>query len=255
MQALAQLHALVADKVRQNEGGASALTLDRVDEDLAAAVEGLVDETICDAEVLFGVFLRFVVQLQVEVLEVAVALGVRLAGDVEDVGHAGLDQLTSLEGTLEGTHVDAPVHLEETDVPDRLLTVDIASTEVDMGESTTSHLLLISRVRLAVIILAHAGFLLVDGSTTEPGIALHLLELGDADSARLLALTLDARLLTLILIVHLLLNDPCIVLVLHSLAALILSHAIVCYLVLIHFYVYQFFCLKYTTAMFATVFA
>ena len=152
------------------------------------------------------------------------------------MGHASLDKLTGLEGTLEGTHVDALVHLEEANVPDRLLTVDIASAEVNMREPAASHLFLISRVRLTVIILAHAGLLLVDRCTAEPGIAVHLLELGDADGARLLlAITLDARLVTIHLIVHLLLDGPRIVLILHSLAALILIHAIVCYLVLIHF--------------------
>lgn len=77
-----------------------------MDQDLASAVQRLVDESICDAEVLLGIFLRLIVQLQVEIFEVAVALRVRLAGDVQNMRDAGLDQLARLEGALEGAHVD-----------------------------------------------------------------------------------------------------------------------------------------------------
>lgn len=78
-----------------------------MDQDLAATVERLVDESISDAEVLLRIFLRFVVQLQIEIFKVAVTLRVRLAGDVEDVCDAGLNQLARLEGALEGAHVHA----------------------------------------------------------------------------------------------------------------------------------------------------
>ena len=78
-----------------------------MDQDLAATVERLVDESISDAEVLLRIFLRLIVQLQIEIFEVAVTLRVRLAGDVEDVRDAGLNQLARLEGALEGAHVHA----------------------------------------------------------------------------------------------------------------------------------------------------
>lgn len=106
LESVAELDSFIGDEVCQNEGGASALALDRVDQDLASAVQRLVDESICDAEVLLGIFLRLVVQLQVEIFEVAVALRVRLAGDVQNMRDAGLDQLARLEGALEGAHVD-----------------------------------------------------------------------------------------------------------------------------------------------------
>jgi len=77
-----------------------------VDQDLAATVQRLIDESICDTEVLFSIFLRLVVQLQVEVFEVLVALRVRLAGNVKDVRDAGLNQLARLESALERSHVD-----------------------------------------------------------------------------------------------------------------------------------------------------
>ena len=77
-----------------------------MDQDLAATVQRLIDESICDTEVLLSIFLRLVVQLQVEVFEVLVALRVRLAGNVEDVRDAGLNQLARLESALERSHVD-----------------------------------------------------------------------------------------------------------------------------------------------------
>ena len=78
-----------------------------MDQDLAATIKRLVDESISDAEVLLRIFLRLIVQLQIEIFEVAVTLRVRLAGDVEDVRDAGLNQLARLEGALEGAHVHA----------------------------------------------------------------------------------------------------------------------------------------------------
>ena len=194
-----------------------------MDQNFSTAVECLVYEAICDAEVLLGVLLWLIVQLQVEVLEVAIALRIRLASYIEDVSHTCLNQLTCLEGTLEWTHVDALIHLKETDVSDCLLAVDIAGTEVDVREAPASHLLLISCVRLTVIILAKTGFLFVDRCTTEPRIALNLLELRDTDSPRLLAVTLHARLIVLVLVVPFLLH-----------IVLVLIHASLCYLFLVH---------------------
>lgn len=78
-----------------------------MDQDLAATIKRLVDESISDAEVLLRIFLRLVVQLQIEIFEVAVTLRVRFAGYVEDVCDAGLNQLARLEGALEGAHVHA----------------------------------------------------------------------------------------------------------------------------------------------------
>ena len=77
-----------------------------MDQDLAATVQRLINESICDTEVLLSIFLRLVVQLQVEVFEVLVALRVRLAGNVKDVRDAGLNQLARLESALERSHVD-----------------------------------------------------------------------------------------------------------------------------------------------------
>ena len=150
-----------------------------MDQDLAPTIESLVDESIGDAEVLLNILLRLIVDLQVQVLEVAVALSVRLAGDIQDVSDAGFNQLTCLEGALEGAHVDASVHLEQADVADGLLTVDIACAEVDVREASASDLLLSTAVVLTVIVLASTSLLLVDGDAAEARISVHLLELGD----------------------------------------------------------------------------
>ena len=174
LQAITQLDSLVTDEVGQNEGRTSTLTLDRVDQNLATAAEGLIDESVCDPEVLFCVLLRLIVQLQVEVLEEAVTLRVRLASHVQNVSDASLDQLTSLERTLERSHVNALVNLEQADVPDRLLAVNIASAEVNVREATADDLLFLASVRLTVIIVTVAGLLLVDGSAAEPRVPLDL---------------------------------------------------------------------------------
>lgn len=133
-----------------------------MDQDLAAPVQGLVDEPVRDAEVLLNVLLWFVVDLQVEVLEVPLALCVGLACHVQDVRHAALDQLARLKRRLERSNVDARVDLEETDVSDGLLAVDITSTEVAVREATADSLLFITRVRLTVILFLGSDLLLVD---------------------------------------------------------------------------------------------
>ena len=117
----------------------------------------------------------FIVQLQVEVLEVAIALRVRLTSHVQNVSDSGLDQLASLECTLKGSHVNALVDLEQGDVPDGLLAVNIASTEVNVREAAADYLLLLASVRLTVILLSGSGLLLVDGRAAEPRVPLDLL--------------------------------------------------------------------------------
>ena len=63
LQAVAKLHTLVAYQIGKDEGCTAALTLNRVDEDLATAAESLIDVPISDTEVLFGIFLRFIIYL------------------------------------------------------------------------------------------------------------------------------------------------------------------------------------------------
>ena len=198
LQAFTKLHALVTDQVGKDEGCAPALALIGVDQDLAAAVEGLINESIRDPEVLLGVLLRLVVQLQVEVLEVAIALRVRLACNVQDVSDAGIYQLLSLVRALHRPHVDTLVDFDQADVAE----VNFAGAEVHMGEAAASNIFLIAGVGLAVILLPSAELLLVKRGTAEPGVPLRLpLELGYGDSHWLLHLTVFDLLLTGILVV------------------------------------------------------
>ena len=221
LQAVAQLQAFVADHVGQNESCASALALVRVDQNLATAVERLINEPVCDPEVLLGVLLGLVVQLQVEVLEEFITLRVRLAGNIQNVGHTSFNQITRLERTLERSHVDPLVHLDQADIPE----VNIAGAEVHVREATAGHLLQLTCVLLTVIFMASARLLLVDGRPTEPRVPLDLLllELGDRDGHRLLLLALHA-------LVELLGSD----LLLASLVSLLLLAYF--FLVLVHLY-------------------
>lgn len=154
-----------------------------MDQDLSTTVQSLIDKSISDPEVFLCIFLRLVVQLQVEVFEVAVALSVRLACHIQNVSDSSLDQLTSLEGRLEWSHVNALVDFKETDVPNGFLAVDITSAEVDVGEPAADDLLLLTSVRLTVILLASTGLLLVNRCTSEAGISVVLLQLGDRNGA------------------------------------------------------------------------
>ena len=190
LQAVAQLQAFVTDHVSQNEGCASAFALVRVDKDLATAVQSLINEPVCDSEVLLGVLLRLIVQLQVKVLEVTITLRVRLAGHIQNVSDASFNQITRLERTLERSHVDPLVHLDQADISE----VNIASAEVHVREAAACNLLQFTPVVATVIFMAGARLLLVNGRPTEPRVPLDLLllELGDGDGHGLLLLALHA---------------------------------------------------------------
>ena len=112
LQAVAQLDTFLADHVGQDEGSAARLALDGLDKDLATALKALVDETVGDAEVLLGVLLRLVIDLQIQVFEVAIALRISLASYVQDMGNAGFDEVTRFECCLERAHEDTLEHLE-----------------------------------------------------------------------------------------------------------------------------------------------
>jgi hypothetical protein len=81
------------------------------------------------------------VDLDVQVFEVFRALGVGLAGDVQDVGHSEIDQLLGFECGLKRTHVDAVLNLNQLDVLDSLPTVDLARALRHVGESAADHVL------------------------------------------------------------------------------------------------------------------
>ena len=221
MQAVAQLQTFVTDHVGQNEGRAPAFALVRVDKDLATAVQSLINEPVCDSEVLLGVLLRLIVQLQVEVLEEFIALRVRLAGHVQNVSDASFNQIARLERTLERSHVDPLVHLDQADIPE----VNIASAEVHMREAAARHLLQLTRVLLTVIFMAGARLLLVNGRPAEPRVPLDLLllELGNRHGHGLLLLALHA-------LVELLGSD----LLLAAIVSLLLLACL--FLVLVHLY-------------------
>ncbi len=62
---------------------------------------------------------------------------------------------------------------------DGFLAVNIARAEVNVRESTTDNLLLISSVLHPAVFLASPSFLLVDRSTSKSGVTIHLLKLRD----------------------------------------------------------------------------
>ena len=177
MESFAKLDALNVDEVSEDECRAAALALDRVDEDLATTVERFIDKSVRYAEVLLGILLRLVVQLQIEIFEVAIALGVCLACHVQNVSDTGFDELASLERTLERSNEDSVVHFKETDVADSLLAVHVTGTEVDMREATAYDLLFLAAVCLTVTFTSGSSFLLVDGCTAISGVSIVLLEL------------------------------------------------------------------------------
>ena len=55
LDAVAELDVLVTDEVSKDEGGTPTLTHDGLNEDLAASIKSIIDESIGDAEVLLGV--------------------------------------------------------------------------------------------------------------------------------------------------------------------------------------------------------
>lgn len=179
LQAVAQLDPLVVDQVRQDEGRAPALTLDRVNKDATAAVQALVDKPVRDPEVLLGILLWLIVDLQVEVFEVSISLGVSLARHIQNVCHSCFDQFARFESALEGPHIDAIVDLKQTDVSDCFLAVHIARAKVNVRETATSDTFFVAFVGHSAVLLASPSLLLIDGRSTESGIPLHCLQLRD----------------------------------------------------------------------------
>lgn len=173
-----------------------------MDQNAPTALKSLVDKPVRDSEEFFRVFLRFIVDVQVEVLEVAVSLRVGLASHVEDVRDAGFNQLACFERTLERAHVDTRVDLKEANIADRLLAFDVASAEIDVGESATNDLLLFTVVCVPVTFKSCPRLLLVHGSDAEPRVCIELLELRHRDDV---AVTVPQRFLLGILVLRLVL--------------------------------------------------
>lgn len=146
-----------------------------MDQYFATTAQALIDEAIRDAEVLLCIFLRLVVDLQVEVFEISVALSVGLARYVKNMRDANLKQLTCLEGGLERSHVNAREHLEQADVSDSFLAIHIASAVVNMRESAANDLLFLASVSTASLLEPAARLLVVERKASEARVALDLL--------------------------------------------------------------------------------
>lgn len=146
-------------------------------QDASTTVQALVDESVRDSEVLLGVLLGLVIDLQVEILEVFVALSVSLARHIQNVSHSGFNQFARFESALERPHVYSRVDLEKTDVSNGLLAVNVAGAKVDVREATASDLLIVACILHPVVVLFGPGLLLVNGSSTESGIPIHGLQL------------------------------------------------------------------------------
>ena len=116
-------------------------------EDLAATIQCIVNEPIRDSEVLFRVLTRLIIEMDVKVLKVVFALGVRLASHIQNVCDACVDELARLEGTLERAHVNTVEDFYEADI----INVVVAAAEVEMRETGADDLLLFPSVVLTVI--------------------------------------------------------------------------------------------------------
>ena len=148
-----------------------------MDKDLAATIERLIDEAIRDAEVFLGILLRLVIDVQVQVLEVTVSLGVGLTGDIQDVRDSSLDELASLECALEGSHEDTSVDFEQDNVSQGLFGGNIASAEVHVREATTSDQFILAIVSGSGGFSLHPAFLVIDRNAAEARVTSHGLQL------------------------------------------------------------------------------
>ena len=155
-------------------------------QNLASTVQCFFNESICETEVLLCVFLRLIVDLQVQVLEVALALRVGLAAHVEDVCASDIDELTGLESPLEWTHVDASIDLEQDNVSDSLGTIHVVWTEIDVREATADHCFFFGVEGSPSILHPHTGLLFVERWSTDD--LTHGLELRDGDSVNVSSL-------------------------------------------------------------------
>ncbi len=170
--------------------------------------------------------------MQVEVFEVSIALSVRLARHIQNVSHSRFDQFARFESALKRSHIDSTIDLEQADVSDSFLAVHIARAKVNVRESATDDLLFISIIGRSVVVLTSSSLLLPDTTTSESGVHLHSLELGDRDHVWILKFLRWAaafRILSLIP-VHFLLDYLVVLLLMKALAAF-LRHAFAYYLV------------------------
>lgn len=71
------------------------------------------------SEMFLGVFCFFVLNLDVQVLEVFYALSIGFASNIQNVSDARINEVLGLECRLKRSHKDAAVHFEERYLLDR----------------------------------------------------------------------------------------------------------------------------------------
>ena len=146
-EAIAKLDVLGAYEISKDESGASTLAHTRLNKDLPTAFKCIIDKSIGDAEVLFGVLPWFIINMYVKVLKVVFTLRVGLAGHIQDVRDAVFNELSCLECTLERAHEDAIEHFDEADVIDFV----VAAAEVKVREAWADNVFLFPAVVLTVL--------------------------------------------------------------------------------------------------------
>ena len=146
-EAVAKLDVLGAYEISKDESGASTLAHAGLNKDLATAIKRISNESIGDAEVLFGILPWLIINMYVKVLKVVFTLRVGLAGHIQDVRDAIVNELSCLECTLERSHVYAVEDLDEADVID----VVVAAAEVEVREAWADDVFLFPAVVLTVL--------------------------------------------------------------------------------------------------------
>ena len=145
--AVAELDVLGAYEISKDESGTSTLAHAGLNKDFATAIKRISNESIGDAEVLFSVLPRLIINMYVKVLKVVFTLRVGLAGHIQDVGDAIVNELTCLKCTLKRSHEDAIEDLDEADVIDLVVT----AAEVEVREAWADDVFLFPAVVLTVL--------------------------------------------------------------------------------------------------------
>jgi len=131
------------DEECKDKSRSTALAIDRLNQNSSAVIDCTSDKTVSDAEVLADVLSRSVLDRQVEVLEELFTGGVRLAGDIEDVGDAHVNQILRLEPRLERPHKNAIVDFNQLNISKSLLGGDFTVAFVEVGEPSADELSLL----------------------------------------------------------------------------------------------------------------
>jgi len=149
--------------VCENKSSASAFAMNWLYKHLASLWKAFLNETVCDSKMLLWVLLDIVLDLDVQVFKVFLALCVGFASDIQDVRHALIDQLLCFKSSLKWAHVDAVLNLNQLYFLYSLLALDFARAQRHVGKPQARHVLFFRVKFSSCLFILSSGFCSIYG--------------------------------------------------------------------------------------------